>query len=500
MVVTDRLLWVGLQQDRVLAVNTLSGSVDVFGPQVWKALRGCDGVEPGTLSADQLRLLERRGYLFSDAAGEEAAWEAMVRAAEQEEGREAFAVGVETSALGLDCPARSGAAFRPPGPWGLGPEKLPRLFRALRELRRLAAGRPVLWELMGGEPLQPAAAAPLDLIFAEAQRQPGVGLRLWTGGAALLEFRPVLLQHRSVLRSLGVVLEPLPPQGWPGGGPSQERLRRVAEGMDWALEHGLAVDVGIGFRLHEEGRLEGVFALFEARGWPASGRFRCLLSPVVAYPGPLADPPDEGRPAADRGLSAERPPAARGWSGPEAVAALCRLFPGGLPPYLELGRLRAMASLRSLLSGLPGGWPAVSFCPAVGGRSLWLAADGLVYPCPLRRGALEGVVGTWLTAFSCFRPLPGAEGEGPRSVLRLDVCRRCPAATLCGGGCAAEAAAGSGRPACPESLQVAAVYLSLAARQYDAAREGAVAGPSRLFLSVVGPDGAGRDSLDRAAG
>lgn len=405
--------------DRWLIANLLSGQADVLDAALGEKLSRAEIEDAAELAA--------KGYLVDPEEEQRRYRKAYLAFVESRAEDEVQLFYVPTYACNFGCSYCFQDEYAPP-PGTEGDAVLQAFFRYVDEA---FAFRRKYVTLFGGEPLlpNPGARRVVDALIEGTQSR-GLDLAVVTNGYHLASYVPAL--RRGHIREVQVTLDGTEKvhdqrRYLRGGG---ETFRRVVEGVDAALEAGLAVNLR---SVLDRDNVEsfGELAHFAiARGWTRHPKFKTQI----------------GRNYELHHCQVER---GRLYTRLSLFEDLHRLIEKD-PTILEFHRPAFSVSKFLFENGeLPE--PLFDACPAC--KTEW-AFDytGRIYPCTANVGKAGESIGTFFPRVSLDEEAVGAWEE--RDVLAISACDGCSSQLACGGGCGAVAKNRAGRVDAPDCRPV----------------------------------------------
>lgn len=437
-----------------VAVNALSGAVDVFEYGEGRALAalidaGSTSIDPILIPDPLLDVLAARGYFFPSREMEDLAFDAVVAR---------YKVLKQTNdkllgffAIDTGCPMKCEYCFEKKNEDHsdrfeqsvMTPESLDAAFAALDLIQDLQRKEIEFVAGWGGEPLQERHHRLNEHFIARAvERSLSI---TYFSNLALIGPRTLDLLARNAphILFLSTTLD----------GPCQQhdglrRLRgafeRTASSIAACLQVGVTVAVRTNLGAHNIGTLPELASFYEAQGWFDLPNFR----PFVA-------------PTSDRQHDYDK---AFTLSEDETLSQWLRLR-DEFPAVRKIQTLKFAPSLAHIINAFapgelpdirshcrsPHGKPMLTYCVAENRNEYVFtgAPNHSIYICAECTGLTKFRIGTYLPTIS-FDPerkrMWGLHDDffGPRSIDRLEPCRSCRAATLCGGYCALEAVVQNG--------------------------------------------------------
>jgi len=126
-----------------------------------------------------------------------------------------------------------------------------------------------------------------------------------------------------------------------------------------------------------------------------------------------------------------------------------------------LNMFRNLAYLRSVIAGSKTVPPMINYCEANYLENLIFGPDGLIYACTECLGKPDLAVGSFVPSLKFDYKKLAIWND--RSIFRIEKCRDCDIAFLCGGGCAYSAMFVNGNidePVCNHAHETIHAYLS----------------------------------------
>lgn len=470
MHVTRRLVISPLTDNYSLAINTLSGAIDILERgelTVLERLKLGQAPPEGWTDGDVCRLMRERFYVFDSPDDEQDCLRQMfsLHEANRHSASPVQIAICPTMACNLRCRYCFQDETRHATGGTMTSDMLDAAFAVIPALKKLSDSESDNHAiiLFGGEPLLPATMGLVERVAHSCQTH-GHRLEVVTNGVHLEEFVPVLASADEVLSQLQVTVD---------GPPAIHDSRRcfrggngtfglIESGIDRALAAGLPVTVRINIDRNNIAHVNELVDMFEAKGWTCKSNFHCYMFPVTHRTG---DPPPH--------LLSED----------QIIAHFQDLFRGEgnlLAKYAVHG-IKILSVVASALdpNSIPVSMgPLFTYCEAAGLRYFALGPDGLIYPCGQAIGDPLAVIGQYHPVLELDEDRCRAWAN--RTVFAIEECRDCDIATLCGGGCAHMALRDHGRldaPACGNARETLFNYLAakrpFLARGLDGVGEGA---------------------------
>ncbi len=429
-----------------LAINGLSGAVDLLDDSTKEKLELPASNGHGDWDQDLLAKLRRRGYLFDTPDEEErlllAQWERQQRRIQERPF--GFAL-CPTHSCNLACRYCFEGSITSSRPHVLGPDAVSAAFQVIERLGAEQPSRKLEISLFGGEPLLPSTVDAVRRTLEEAKAR-GMGVGVVTNGTHLsTTYRDLMTQYRDQFSHFQITLD----------GPREVHDARrpfrsgkgtydvIVEGIDLLASLGVRTVVRVNLDSHNVRHLPELAEMAVQRGWTGKANVRFSLAPVADHLGTS----DYGARLPEEQLVRE---VAEVMAASEVTRKLFRL--DLFRSAVHLGHVLGITSTR--------GQQMFQYCEANGLNSYVLGADGCIYPCSEMLDQPELAIGTFYPTFRIDE-----EKAAPwrrRSILTMPKCRSCEVATFCGGGCAYQALKQCGgvmEPACYGAEKVMDAFL-----------------------------------------
>jgi uncharacterized protein len=440
MYLTKYLLMHQLNENQSLAVNTLSGAIDVIENRFLPLLENSRVISS---DCEIYEALLERGYLFDSEAEEQAAINKLFGDYAGRHQPMTFVI-CPTYSCNLRCVYCFEGSLPIERPRMLSIEEVDAVFAAIS---RLATSDSHI-QLFGGEPLLANAEPIVTHIFKRAAAL-GYPVSAVTNGVNVAHYMPLFREYRDHLDDFQITVD---------GPAAIHDVRRprangkgtfsdIIDGIQLLLNEGMRVRMRVNVdRMNIDG-LADLADFVIAKGWHKLENFGALLSPVDDHGGHKVP-----------GYLAEH----------EAAAEWFRLK--AIHPQLEIFRVDLFRNLEYLINAVnPKGikFPRFQYCESNNLSCYTFGTDGKIYLCAEAVGDDRHAVGRYYPEY--FLNEAAISQWNGRSILTLEKCRECPIATLCGGGCAISAARINGSlddPCCAGAIESVHSYLDSIKEQF----------------------------------
>jgi len=437
-----RVLLYKISNEAALAINTLTGAVDIVDQQVYCSLLERDSSRIDRLDELTLKRLAKRGYLVKSEDDEIARLRALEHACSEIKKDMAFVI-CPTYSCNLRCTYCFEGELPQTEHTFMSEEDIVYIFKAIDELSSEYKERKKSIELFGGEPLLPRTKHFIERVFKEA-RDRSLEVGIVTNGVHLPKFGNLLRDNKDIIRSIQITLD--------GTREIHNKRRKTANdkgtfnevvaSINKLLEMQIRTVVRTNVDRQNLDSVPELYRIIIKNGWDKNLSFIANLSPVL----------DHTFKSTYRYLLPED----------ELVTSVFEMFRHnpGIENVFHLNMFRALNHLRKTLSEGRPGPPRLYYCEANNLESIIFGPDGYIYACTECMGKEDLAIGK-------FRPALEMQDEAVklwsnRNVLTLQKCRQCDIALLCGGGCAYSALAVNGdinEPVCDRARETLFAFL-----------------------------------------
>lgn len=437
-----RVLLYEISSEEALAINTLTGAVDIVDQRVYRSLLERDSSRVDQLDELTLNRLAKRGYLVKSEDDEIARLQTLEHAYSKIKKDMAFVI-CPTYSCNLRCTYCFEGELPQTEHSFMSEEDIGYIFDAIDELRRIYSNRKNSIELFGGEPLLPKTKHFVTRVFEEARAR-SLKVGIVTNGVYLPRFENLLRDHKDLIRSIQITLD--------GTREIHNERRKTANkkgtfdeviaSVNKLLEMQVRTVVRANVDRQNLDSIPELYRLILKNGWNKNPHFISNLSPVR----------DHAQKNTYEYLLPED----------KLVTLVFEMFRQnpGIENVLHLNMFRVINHLRRTLNEGRPAPPRLYYCEANNLENIIFGPDGYIYACTECMGKEDLAIGK-------FRPALEMRDEAVklwsnRNVLTLQKCRQCDIALLCGGGCAYSALAVNGdinEPACDRARETIFAFL-----------------------------------------
>jgi len=437
-----RVLLYKVSNEAALAINTLTGAVDIVDQRVYRSLLESDPSRINQLDEVTLKRLAKRGYLVKSEDDEIAKLETLEHAYSKIKKDMVFVI-CPTYSCNLRCTYCFEGELPQTEHSFMNEEDIGYIFEAIDKLSYEYKERKKSIELFGGEPLLPKTKDLVARVFKEA-RERSLEVGIVTNGVHLPRFESLLRDHRDHIRSIQITLD--------GIREIHNKRRKTASNKGTFDEVTASINKLLEMRIRTVARVNidrqnldsipKLYRLILKNGWDKNPSFISNLSPVR----------DHAQKSTYEHLLPED----------ELVRLVFELFRqnAGIENVFHLNMFRVLNHLRRTLNEGKPAPPRLYYCEANNLENIIFGPDGYIYACTECMGKEDLAIGK-------FRPALEMREEAVklwsnRNVLTLQKCRQCDIALLCGGGCAYSALAVNGdinEPVCDRARETIFAFL-----------------------------------------
>lgn len=442
MKVTKRVLFYKISDSSYLAVNTLTGAVDIVEPHIYRLLSGYEPLDRTTLAGDIIETLKRRGYLVDDGLDEEALLQPTVDICKKMKRRISYII-CPTYSCNFKCTYCFEGSLTQEDHSFMKIADIKLIFSAVDIMSNDYKDRTFSVELFGGEPFLPKTKPLIREIFKEASKR-ALPISMVTNGLFLPRFKDELNANKELITSAQITLD-----GIKDIHDKRRKLtngkgtfERVCNAINLLLDMQIRVMVRVNIDLQNIDSVPDLYDFMVAKNWIGNPCFACNLSPIQ-----------------DHTLS-------KGYeylaSDDKLVKKIFEMFKKN-PEYENVFILNMFRNLRHIMAVLKSTkpiQPLLYYCESNNLENLVFGPDGYIYPCTECIGKIDLAVGEFRPSFQLYDQAINMWSN--RNVLTVDECRECDIALLCGGGCAYSAIAANGdinKPVCNKAHETIFAYL-----------------------------------------
>ncbi|MDP2211670.1 MAG: radical SAM protein [Candidatus Aquicultor sp.] len=442
MRVNERILTYRISEEAFLLLNTLTGAIDITTPQIYDALENFSAVQHLTLDEFTKERLRKRGYIF-DSPDDETRWLQLIKDAH---GKQEKTLDYIVS-LTYNCNLRCAYCFEGDLTYTrrnyMDIDDVQHVFAAIDELSDGYSNHRKLIKLFGGEPLLPRNKQAIRRVLTEA-RQRSLPVSAVTNGTYANDYADLFDEFADVIVAAQVTLD--------GSKEIHDSRRKSHDGRGSfddvcaAIEMFLAKNIKINVRTNLDmqniGRLREHFDLLVTKGWMDNPDFGCSLSPVE----------DHSCSGTYEFYLPENLLVKEFYDQVKESPEMADAF--------RLGLFRNLKHIKSVVNTSRPVLPLLHYCEANNLEHIVFGPDGYIYPCTECLGRPDLAMGKFHPQLEMFDDV--VKMWNGRNVLRMNKCRECDIALLCGGGCAYSALVVNGdinEPVCNNARETIFAYL-----------------------------------------
>lgn len=435
MKLTKFLITEPLGNKYILIVNCLSGAVDFFRPDIYKALKEekFEDIPLVTLIS-----LKTRGYIFENREEEHALLSSLKNKYEHESITD-FVI-CPTFDCNLACTYCFQKTLTDKQVY-LTKDSIPDLIKAINKMETLFKGKKVI-QLFGGEPLLPKNKPFISEILAFSKHK-NLPVAVTTNGTTILYYKKLIKQYSQTIKIIQITVD---------GPPSIHNTRRASSngkptfhlilaGIDFLLGQQIGVQMRVNVDKSNVGSLPRLASLLQKKGVFKNKNFKCSLAPVDNH----------CKSSKVKGLMNENDLL-------KTISSLANNY--SVMKFFAFDRIpKTLKHLHSLMFDDYSG-PKFKYCAANRHGYFVFGPDGLIYPCTEAAGHKELAVGEFIPTFKIYSDKLDLWYK--RSILDIPKCQHCQIAPLCGGGCTYAAYGINGNvsdPYCHQAKQIISQYL-----------------------------------------
>ena len=446
MYLTKRHKVFNITPTKNLACSGIGGEILALSPkglEMFKALRDS---QPVDCPAPFLETLQKKHFLFSSQAEEEAAFEEVCTTAWAGFNREV--PRQFTFILNAHCNFTCPYCFEPEAfrahPNTLTEEKIDAAFRVVDALENEqpeqdAQQNPAQFEIFGGEPLLPGSRSNLEYLIRQIEQR-GKSATLQTNGYFLSAALDVFRKYQDTIRQIQVTLDGPPEihnkRRVPRSG--EPTFERIVTGIDRLLAEDLPLNINLRMNVDRTNIafIETMAQFYHDKGWTAQPNITFVAAPVDNRSGSIRNP--------------------------ELLVGWHEVFERVLPLSVDMGNgpfdlsiFKQTNYFRHFFNTIgkpdhlqPVFTPKVLYCEAAALKLYVFHTDGSIYPCPEGVGMEPLAIGRYFPEW--VMDSDSMKLWQSQTILTRAQCRDCDIATFCGGGCVLNALLKNGSMSVPE--------------------------------------------------
>lgn len=429
---SKRTLFLKLSGATLIAINAVSGSIDVMSRNEWNYVRNRN--KPGVRTNKSLeRYLYNRGYIYKSAAAEDAYLSRLRKRVFKRKpgGFDAYVHITE------DCNFRCPYCFeKKSGINGtLDQKMILNIFKAIGGIKSKFCidSESVFIRIFGGEPLLPRNHALVHEVLDGCRRHNYLAT-ITTNGYTLDRYIDMLVQYRDVVEFIHTTIDGPPRvhnarrRSCSGG----DTFHKIANNIDLALRSGLRVLVRTTLNDKSAASFEDLVEIYASRGWNEMDNFVIqICAEFDTY-----KPKNERKSVCTRRMCRTVGPALSRISSEFRN----RAFGNFWSPYISNFFAPSLGiDLDYIDMASPGSnkfYPTFKTCASCGFREISFLPNGKMYSCPVKLGVAEFEIGHFFPNIELKTLLSKIASGGP--IHNVAQCNTCNASSICGGGCPLE--------------------------------------------------------------